>query len=171
MALPAIHKVVVYTIKQHFPLTVNKTLGNTHILNLWKVKSHDSLNNLTAPNNCLNSILTHFCSLFWNSIWQILPPHKNARRLRERHVPQHGEQMARLSRNDCLEEKKRGKNVSLTEAHAEVRLKTSTHSPSESNRGTVCILKCVFMSVWWVVPLCMILSALFAHSSVCVEAK
>lgn len=95
--------------------------------------------------------------------WQFLPPCENACSQGERRVPQHGEQMARPSRDGCLEKKK-----SKKETHT-LRITLRSGRTAHSVPVTVCVWVCVFMS--GELCLSMYLSKLFACSGVCDEAK
>lgn len=108
----------------------NTNFGQKHTYNVQK----ESLTNI--PN--------HF---FFYSNRQFLPLCENACSHRERRVPQHGEQMARPSRDGRLVERRRGEK---RDTHTEIRQNTAHTVPMRAIEGV-----CVY--VWWVVPLLCVL--------------
>lgn len=122
----------------------------------------------------LSHVLKHFCPeccpffffLFFTPIDEFLPPCESACSQRERRVPQHGEQMARPSRDGRLEKKKQAKKKRLAhwDSHWDPA-EHSTQSPNESDRGE-CVSECVYLCLVSCVSACTCQSC--SHALVCV---
>lgn len=121
---------------------------------------------------CLNSpshMLDHFfpeCFFFYYSNWQFLPSCEKACSRREHRVPQHGEQMARLSRNGRLEKKKKKKKeerLTHWDSHWDPA-EHSTQSPSGRDGEKVCV-ECVYLCLVSCVSPCTCQSCV--HALVC----
>lgn len=85
-------------------------------------------------------------SFFFTPIDNFLPPCENACSKREHRVPQHGEQMARPSRDGCLEEKTREREWKETHVlRLMLRSSRPQHTQSQWKWYRECALKSVYL--------------------------